>query len=237
MAEQDISTARRGRHATLEGHLGYRFTDPALLARALTHRSFSAEHNERLEFLGDSVLGLVVADMLFRKLGHGAEGDLSRLRSQLVREESLHGLACGLGISQLLRLGEGEAHAGGRERPSILADALEAVLGAVYLDGGFAAAAQVVMHLYRGVDITPALAVAAKDPKTTLQEWLQARKAKLPDYEVVQVTGAAHAQTFEVSCRVATLAGTTRGSGSTRRAAEQQAARAMLARLNENNHG
>lgn len=237
MAEAGISAARRGKRSTLEEQLGYRFSDPALLTRALTHRSFSAEHNERLEFLGDSVLGLVVADLLFRKLGHGAEGDLSRLRSQLVREESLHGLASGLGIPQLLRLGEGEAHAGGRERPSILADALEAVLGAVYLDGGFAAAAQVVKRLYRDVDITPALAVAAKDPKTALQEWLQARKQKLPDYEIIRVTGAAHAQTFEVSCRVATQADATHGSGSTRRAAEQQAARAMLSRLNEGRHG
>lgn len=215
--------------AALERRLGHRFDNRSLLIRALTHRSFSTEHNERLEFLGDSVLGLVVADLLFKKLGHGAEGDLSRLRAQLVREESLHGLARDLDLSRLLRLGEGEAHAGGRERASILADALEAVIGAVYLDGGFGAAEGVVTRLYRDVEITPALMVAAKDPKTTLQEWLQARKHKLPEYDVVRVSGAAHEQIFEVSCRVAALGGETHGAGGTRRAAEQQAAAAMLA--------
>jgi ribonuclease-3 len=223
--------------AALERRLGYRFGNRSLLIRALTHRSFSTEHNERLEFLGDSVLGLVVADLLFKKLDHGAEGDLSRLRAQLVREESLHGLARDLDLSRLLRLGEGEAHAGGRERASILADALEAVIGAVYLDGGFGAAAGVVTRLYRDVEITPALMVAAKDPKTTLQEWLQARKHKLPEYDVVRVGGAAHEQIFEVSCRVAALGGETHGTGSTRRAAEQQAAAAMVAWVGQKRNG
>jgi len=212
----------------LQARLQHRFADLALLQRALTHRSFSADHNERLEFLGDSVLGLGVAHMLYQALGSGAEGDLSRLRAQLVRQDSLHRLALDLGLPALLRLGEGEMRSGGERRPSILADALEAIIGAVYLDGGHAVADALVRRLFEQVEISPAMSAAAKDAKTALQEWLQGRKMALPAYEVVRVLGAAHRQTFEVSCRVAEKDLQALGQGASRRAAEQAAATAML---------
>jgi len=212
----------------LQTRLAYRFSNPALLARALTHRSYSADHNERLEFLGDSVLGLVVAHMLYEALGDLPEGDLSRVRAQLVRQDSLHKLALDLGLPGLLRLGEGEMRSGGPRRPSILADALEAVIGAVYLDGGFDAANALVRRLFERIKITPALLATARDAKTALQEWLQGRGMPLPHYEVVQVLGAAHLQTFEVACTVAPLGRRELGQGASRRAAEQAAAAAML---------
>jgi len=212
----------------LQQRLHYRFTDEALLERALTHRSYAADHNERLEFLGDSVLGLGVAHMLYQALGSGAEGDLSRLRAQLVRQDSLHRLALELDLPPLLRLGEGELHSGGQRRPSILADALEALIGAVYLDGGHGAADALIRRLFEQVEISPAMSAAAKDAKTRLQEWLQGRKMALPQYEVTQVLGAAHRQTFEVRCTVAQLALQAIGQGPSRRAAEQDAAVAML---------
>mgnify|MGYP001484288031 CR=1 FL=1 len=215
----------------LQARLQYRFSDPSLLERALTHRSFSADHNERLEFLGDSVLGLGVAHMLYQALGSGAEGDLSRLRAQLVRQDSLYHLALELGIAPLLRLGEGEMRSGGQRRPSILADALEAVIGAVYLDGGGAAADALVRRLFEQVEISPAMSAAAKDAKTALQEWLQGRKMALPQYEVTQILGAAHRQTFEVACQVAEKGLEASGQGASRRAAEQAAAAAMLRKL------
>jgi len=215
---------------TLQEGLHYRFNDQRLLARALTHRSFSADHNERLEFLGDAVLSLAVSHRLFQTLRNQPEGDLSRLRAQLVREESLHRLALHLGLPGALRLGEGEHRGGGRERASILADALEAVIGAVYLDGGYAAAQALVERLLQDIDITPALA-AAKDAKTALQEWLQGRRMALPRYEVAAITGAEHQQTFEVCCTAAALGLQSRGQGASRRAAEQSAAAAMLAQL------
>ncbi|MFT4193331.1 MAG: ribonuclease III [Ottowia sp.] len=215
----------------LQSRLHYAFNDLRLLAQALTHRSHSADHNERLEFLGDSVLNLAVAHMLFEALGELPEGDLSRVRAQLVRQDSLHGLALDLGLPSLLRLGEGELRSGGQRRPSILADALEAVIGAVYLDGGFGAADALVRRLFDRVEISPALSAAAKDAKTALQEWLQGRKMPLPQYDVVQVLGAAHRQTFEVACTVAQLALRALGQGASRRAAEQAAAAAMLEAL------
>ena len=215
----------------LQQRLHHRFATPALLQRALTHRSFSADHNERLEFLGDSVLGLGVAHMLFEALGEGAEGDLSRLRAQLVRQDSLHHLALELGLPPLLRLGEGEMRSGGQRRPSILADALEAVIGAVYLDGGHAAADALIRRLFERAEISPAMSAAAKDAKTRLQEWLQGRKMHLPQYEVAQVLGAAHKQTFEVMCRITELGLEALGQGPSRRAAEQAAAAAMLRQL------
>lgn len=211
----------------------HRFTDASLLVRALTHRSFSADHNERLEFLGDSVLGLAVAHMLYRALDQLPEGDLSRMRAQLVRQESLHHLALDLGLPALLRLGEGELRSGGQRRPSILADALEAVIGAVYLDAGFDAAAALVGRLFDAVEISPAMSAAAKDSKTSLQEWLQGRKMELPLYEIVQVTGQAHRQKFQVSCQVVRLGLQAMGEGGSRRAAEQSAAAAMLQMLRE----
>lgn len=215
----------------MQQRLHHRFGDLALLQRALTHRSFAADHNERLEFLGDSVLGLAVAHLLYDALGELPEGDLSRVRAQLVRQDSLHRLALGLELPTLIRLGEGELRSGGQRRPSILADALEAVIGAVYLDGGFDAAAALVRRLFDTVEITPALSSAAKDAKTSLQEWLQGRKMHLPHYEVTDVLGAAHRQTFEVACRVDELALRTLGQGPSRRAAEQAAAAIMLRRL------
>lgn len=214
--------------ADLQQRLGHRFADPQLLARALTHRSFSADHNERLEFLGDSVLNLVVADLLFERLHQLPEGDLSRVRANLVKQDTLHQLAVALGLPQVLRLGEGESRSGGSARPSILADTLEALIGAVYLDAGFDAARGLVQRLFADVEIRPEMQAAAKDPKTELQEWLQARRMKLPLYRVVGTLGAAHRQTFEVECEVAERAATERGIGPSRRAAEQAAATAML---------
>ncbi len=215
----------------LQSRLHYVFADVGLLERALTHRSFSSDHNERLEFLGDSVLGLAVAHMLFEALAGQPEGDLSRVRAQLVRQDSLHQLALDLGLPALLRLGEGEMRSGGQRRPSILADALEAIIGAVYLDGGHVAANALVRRLFDRVEISPAMSAAAKDAKTALQEWLQGRRMALPQYDVVQVLGAAHRQTFEVSCTVAALGLTQLGQGASRRAAEQAAAAAMLQSL------
>ena len=217
--------------ASLQSRLQHQFSDPSLLQRAVTHRSFSAEHNERLEFLGDSVLNLAVSTLLYRRLQAQSEGDLSRVRANLVKEGTLHQLAKDLRLDQVLHLGEGEARSGGHQRPSILADALEAVIGAVYLDAGYAAAEALVLRLYESVEINPQMQAAAKDAKTALQEWLQGRKMQLPQYRVVGTAGVAHRQTFEVECAIAELALAQRGSGASRRAAEQSAAAAMLATL------
>jgi ribonuclease-3 len=215
----------------LQARLQHSFADPRLLQRALTHRSFSADHNERLEFLGDSVLNLAVSHLLYARLSTLPEGDLSRVRANLVKQDTLHQLAVKLALSPLLRLGEGEARSGGPSRPSILADALEAVIGAVYLDAGYAAAQALVERLYESVEINPRMQAAAKDPKTELQEWLQGHKMKLPVYRVVGTLGAAHKQTFDVECEVSELDARERGIGGSRRAAEQAAAAAMLIRL------
>ena len=217
--------------ASLQSRLQHQFSDPSLLQRAVTHRSFSAEHNERLEFLGDSVLNLAVSTLLYRRLQAQNEGDLSRVRANLVKEGTLHQLAKDLRLEQVLHLGEGEARSGGHQRPSILADALEAVIGAVYLDAGYAVAEALVLRLYEAVEINPQMQAAAKDAKTALQEWLQGRKMQLPQYRVVGTAGVAHRQTFEVECAIAELALAQRGSGTSRRAAEQSAAAAMLATL------
>ncbi|WP_295542564.1 ribonuclease III [uncultured Pseudacidovorax sp.] len=217
--------------AALQARLGHAFSDERLLQRALTHRSYSAEHNERLEFLGDSVLGLAVSHLLYTRLARQAEGDLSRVRANLVRQNTLHGIAQRLGLSSLLRLGEGEARSGGSARPSILADAVEALIGAVYLDAGFGPAQALVQRLYAEIEIDPRMSAAAKDPKTELQEWLQGHKMKLPAYRVVGTLGAAHKQTFEVECEVPEFGLVERGNGGSRRAGEQAAASAMLERL------
>ncbi|HSV46192.1 MAG TPA: ribonuclease III [Ramlibacter sp.] len=218
-------------HSILQERLRHRFADQQLLVRALTHRSFCADHNERLEFLGDSVLNLAVAALLYDRLQSLPEGDLSRVRANLVKQETLHQLAVGLGLSDMLRLGEGEARSGGHKRPSILADALEAVIGAVHLDAGYAAAEALVLRLYDKVQINPQMQAAAKDPKTELQEWLQGRKMKLPVYHVVGTVGAAHKQTFDVECEIPELGVAERGIGASRRAGEQAAAAAMLLAL------
>jgi ribonuclease III len=215
----------------LQHRLRHEFTDPKLLARATTHRSFSADHNERLEFLGDSVLNLAVAGLLYERLSALPEGDLSRVRANMVKQDTLHQLALDLDLPEVLRLGEGEARSGGQKRPSILADALEALIGAVYLDAGYAAAESLVRRLFEQVEINPQMAATAKDPKTELQEWLQGRKMKLPAYRVVATLGAAHRQTFDVECEIIELGYTERGIGGSRRAGEQAAAAAMLAKL------
>lgn len=215
----------------LAHRLGHRFQQPKLLERALTHRSFSADHNERLEFLGDSVLNLAISGLLFEKLSELPEGDLSRVRANLVKQDTLHGIAARLELSDSLRLGDGEKRSGGQKRPSILADALEAVIGAVYLDAGFEAAEALVRRLYAGIELHAGMRAMDKDGKTGLQEWLQARKMKLPEYRVVATTGEAHRQTFDVACVVAELGLTERGIGASRRAAEQAAAAAMLQAL------
>ena len=214
--------------AALQDRLQHRFQDPRLLARALTHRSFSAEHNERLEFLGDSVLNLAVAALLYQRLKDLPEGDLSRVRANLVKQDTLHKIAVELALPGMLRLGEGEARSGGHKRPSILADALEALIGAVHLDAGYPAAEALVHRLYADVEIKPQMSAAAKDPKTELQELLQGRKMQLPAYRVVGTLGAAHKQTFDVECEVAELGIVERGIGASRRAGEQAAAAAML---------
>jgi ribonuclease-3 len=215
----------------LQQRLDHVFVSPRLLERALTHRSFSADHNERLEFLGDSVLGLAVSGLLFEKLSQLPEGDLSRVRANLVRQETLFELATDLGLASSLRLGEGEKRSGGHKRPSILADALEALIGAVYLDAGFDAASAVVRRLYGDVELSAQMSAMGKDPKTELQEWLQARKMKLPGYRVVATLGEAHKQTFDVECTVVETGHSERGIGASRRAGEQAAAAAMLQQL------
>ena len=208
----------------IEQHIGYRFSEPALLAQALTHRSHGTPHNERLEFLGDSVLNCIIAAELFMRFGALPEGDLSRLRARLVRQEALHRLAQDLGVGAHLRLGEGELKSGGSARPSILADALEALVGAIFLDGGFAAARGWVRRLYGPLLTELDPHDPGKDPKTLLQELLQARRIALPQYTVLATRGAAHSQHFEVECLIPQLSVRTTGSGSSRRAAEQEAA-------------
>jgi len=219
--------------ADLQIRLGYAFRDVNLLQRAMTHRSFGADHNERLEFLGDSVLNLVVAHLLFDRLANMPEGDLSRVRANLVKQETLHQLALHLELPGRMRLGEGELKSGGTRRASILADALEALIGAVYLDGGFDAAQAMVQRLFAKVEIRPDMQAAEKDPKTQLQEWLQGRKLPLPRYTVIGTSGAAHRQTFEVACEVPDLKKHERGTGASRRAAEQAAAAALLTILTQ----
>lgn len=211
----------------LQQRLQHAFSHPALLQRAITHRSFSADNNERLEFLGDSVLSLAISSLLYQRLSQMPEGDLSRVRANLVKEGTLHQIALRLQLPEVLRLGEGESKSGGKQRPSILADAVEALIGAVYLDAGYAAAEQVVHHLFERVDINPHMQAAAKDAKTALQEWLQGRKMKLPQYTVLATTGAAHRQTFEVECHIPELQLRASGMGGSRRIAEQAAAAAM----------
>lgn len=212
----------------LQRRLQHEFSNPNLLSQALTHRSFSVDHNERLEFLGDSVLNLAVADLLYQRLSALPEGDLSRVRANLVKQETLHQLALELGLPDVIRLGEGEVRSGGQKRPSILADALEALIGAVYLDAGFLVAQDMVHRLFKAVEINPEMDAIGKDPKTELQEWLQGRKMKLPLYRVVGTQGAAHKQTFDVECEIIELNFSERGIGNSRRAGEQAAAAAML---------
>jgi len=216
----------------LQRRIGHVFGDGVLLTRALTHRSFGADHNERLEFLGDAVLSLAISGLLFERFAGSDEGDLTRVRAHLVREDSLHRVAVQIGLPDVLRLGEGEARGGGAQRASILADALEALIGATFLDGGFDAARGVVQGLFGEVIQTTDVANWSKDAKTELQEWLQARRLPVPTYRISATRGQAHAQTFEVECLVPALSLVESGEGRSRRVAEQEAARRMLDALN-----
>jgi len=209
---------------SLRDRLGHAFRDPALLRQALTHRSHGALHNERLEFIGDAVLNCAIALALYERFPDIDEGDLSRARANLVNRDMLARIAQGLDVGRELQLGEGELKSGGAARPSILADALEAVFGAVFLDGGFDAARGAIGRAYADVLSVADPTTLGKDPKTRLQEWLQARRLPVPEYLVVGTHGEAHAQNFDVECRIRALDLTARGTGPSRRAAEQDAA-------------
>lgn len=204
--------------------IGHDFGNKALLTQALTHRSFGSINNERLEFLGDGVLNFIVASMLYLKFPKLDEGDLSRLRAHLVKEPTLGEIALKLNIGDALKLGEGELKSGGWRRPSVLADALEAMIGAVFLDAGFAAAEGVVIKLFTPLIEKIDPKAIGKDPKSLLQEYLQSKKIDVPTYEVLAIEGEAHCQTFRVECRIAKFNIVTQGEGTSRRAAEQQAA-------------
>lgn len=212
----------------LQNRLGHSFKDAALLQQALTHRSHSSVHNERLEFLGDSILNCVVASLLFERYSKIDEGDLSRLRANLVKQQSLYEIAQRLELSQFLRLGEGELKSGGFRRPSILADTLEALFGAIFLDAGFDAARDVIRALYIPILDTVDPKTLGKDAKTLLQEFLQGKKMALPQYNVVATHGAAHNQEFEIECLVPKLDIQVFGTGGSRRAGEQAAAKLAL---------
>lgn len=204
--------------------INYDFKQESLLTQALTHRSYSGINNERLEFLGDGVLNCVMANQLYQRYPKLPEGDLSRLRAYLVKEPTLSEIARGLNLGDSLRLGEGEMKSAGWRRPSVLADALEAIIGAVFVDGGFSAAEALVVRLYAPLLDQLDPKSVAKDPKTLLQEYLQGRKLDLPEYVVLATEGEAHCQTFRVECYIAILGIRTQGEGSSRRVAEQQAA-------------
>ena len=215
----------------LANRLPYRFVNVSLLTQALTHRSFSAQNNERLEFLGDGALNFIIAQQLFRRFQALAEGDLSRLRAQLVKEATLCEIAQSLDVGAALKLGEGELKSGGWRRPSILADALEALVGAVYLDGGYDKAEALVIALFADKLATIDPNVIDKDPKSLLQEHLQGQKLAVPEYKVTQLAGEAHAQLFMVECYIEKLNIRTAGEGTSRRIAEQQAANYALIAL------
>lgn len=217
--------------AALCATLGYQFQKPHLLEEALTHRSAASRNNERLEFLGDALLNLVISEQLFQQYPKASEGELSRLRATLVKGETLAELARHLRLGACLRMGMGELRSGGQQRASILSDALEAVMGAIYLDGGFTACRHVVLHLYREWLTALPNANQLKDPKTRLQEYLQARQQPLPLYQVLHTHGEAHAQTFTVECAVAERRSV--ATGSSRRRAEQEAARLLLEQLHQ----
>ena len=208
----------------IEQKIGYKFKDQNLLRQALTHRSHSTPNYERLEFLGDSVLNCVIARILYERFASLAEGDLSRVRANLVNQQSLYDVATTLGLGNHVMLGQGEMRSGGSGRPSILADALEAIFGAVLLDAGFEAAADVISALFDSIVSTLDPAAVAKDPKTRLQELLQGKRMSLPAYTVVEVSGEAHEQMFRVECLVGAMSIQTFGEGTSRRAAEQDAA-------------
>jgi ribonuclease-3 len=229
----DISSTRRAQLGRLEARLNYSFGIIATLDQALTHKSHSRQHNERLEFLGDAVLGYVIADSLYGDHPELAEDSLTIIRADLVRRETLAELAGGLGLGEFLKLGQGERKSGGRQRVSILADALEAVIGAVSIDGGLEVGRQLVLRVYEEqlANVRERRVQAVKDAKTRLQEMLQAQSLPLPVYEVVETGGSEHQRTFTVACRVDALKLQTKGSGSSRRAAEKEAAQVMIGQV------
>lgn len=224
-----LETAERWLYKTLQ----YRFEDSGLFRQALTHRSAAGANNERLEFLGDAILDFVISDAIYSARMNASEGDLSKLRSSLVKDSSLATLAVDLGIGEHLILGSGESKSGGHRRESILADALEALFGAIFLDSGIDVARRIIRQVYEARLNSLPDAGDLRDPKTRLQEWLQARGMALPIYELAKVTGEAHAQHFEVSCTVVATNSVSIGSSTTRRKAEQKAAREMLSILRE----
>lgn len=217
----------------LQVRLGYEFRDPAQLDLALTHRSHGARNNERLEFLGDSILNFIIGEALYQQFPEAREGQLSRLRSQMVKGETLAELAREFELGECLRLGEGEMKSGGHRRESILADTVEALIGAIYLESGFQVCAERVNVWYQSRLQALSLAQPAKDAKTRLQEFLQAHKLPLPEYDVVEVEGEAHAHQFTIECRVTPIKETVRAQASSRRVAEKQAAAEMLEKLQQ----
>jgi ribonuclease-3 len=212
------------RQASLSRIIHYTFNDPSLMIMALTHRSFSAQHNERLEFLGDSVLSFLIANELYKRFPRIDEGDLSRLRAQLVKESSLSTIATSIGLGDFIRLGEGELKSAGWRRPSILADTFESIIGAIYLDGGIEPTHKFILRFFETQlnEMDPKL--IQKDPKTLLQELLQSKKSDLPIYTVVSIEGEAHSQTFTIECSIKKSNIKTQGVGNSRRIAEQEAA-------------
>lgn len=220
-------TLKEQNYAVFLQKLGYTFKQPDLLREALTHRSLGFPNNERFEFLGDSVLNCAVSTLLFKRFPSLPEGDLTRLRANFVNQQALHQLASTLGIGELILLGEGERKSGGHCRPSILANAVEAIIGAIYLESGFTAVEQVVAALYEPLIRQRQLGpdTSGKDPKTLLQEYLQSHKIALPEYSVLSAQGDPHAQVFQVECVIPRFDIRTRGKGTSRRRAEQEAAR------------
>jgi len=217
----------------LFSRIGYRFSEPDLLRLALTHRSASGEHNERLEFLGDAILGFVTADILYARFPDSPEGELTRLRAKLVRRQTLAEVARQLELGQYVILGGGEAKSGGEDRESTLADAVEAIIGAVYLDGGLEACRHTILHIFGSRIETISQKNIDKDAKTKLQELVQAMRLPLPEYRIVDATGADHQHWFTVECKAEIFSGTTLGSGRSRRVAEQKAAQKALERIDQ----
>jgi ribonuclease-3 len=228
VAKADMSPRATLDVKLLQERLGYTFQKPDLLMQALTHRSHSKKNNERLEFLGDSVLNCTVAEMLYERYGDLDEGDLSRVRANLVKQQALYEIAQALQLSDCLRLGEGELKSGGFKRPSILADSFEAIVGAIFLDSGFESSKKVLRKWYSQILEHVDPRTLGKDDKTLLQEYLQGHQLPLPIYTVVATTGVAHNQQFEVECSIPSLKVTLNGKGASRRAAEQAAAKLSL---------
>jgi len=217
----------------LQSIIHYHFQDEQLLQIAITHRSFSKNNNnERLEFLGDSVLGLVISGYLFKRLESATEGELSRVRASLVKEEALATVARDINLGDFLLLGSGELKSGGYRRASILSDALEAIFGAIYIDAGFEQCEKTIKFLYEDYLVTLPSSVDLKDPKTSLQEYLQSRRIELPVYEVIKTQGKSHDQIFTIECRIIGLNIVAEGKGTSRKKAEQMAASVALKQIN-----